>query len=296
VSQASSNKQRASAELGISRSSLYYEPKLPGKDDLLRTRIEEVMINHPGYGYRRLSICLGVNHKRVQRVMQKYGLKPVRRAKAPKKGGDIGRLESKHPDILSTCCPCVPNEVWQSDFTYIRFHGRFVYLATVLDGFTGEVLGSNVSTRHDANLVRRAIERAEVKEGRVPSWFHSDQGSEFDSHYVSDWLTTRGAKLSMSPKGSPWRNGAQESFFGRFKIEFGDFERFQSLDKLVEELYSHLHYFSAIRIKTRLKMSPQEFRQVWETRVGFAVLSTGYESPPQTPPPPGGPCSSDLLV
>ncbi len=44
-----------------------------------------------------------------------------------------------------------------------------MYLVTVLDGFTGEVLESNVSTRHDANLVRRTIERAEVKEGRVPS-------------------------------------------------------------------------------------------------------------------------------
>ena len=82
-----------------------------------------MMINHPGYGYRRLSISLGVNHKRVQRVMQKYGLKPARRAKAPKKERDIGRQEAKHLDILSTCCPCVPNEVWRSDFPTSGFTG-----------------------------------------------------------------------------------------------------------------------------------------------------------------------------
>jgi len=231
-----------------------------------------------------VSIELEVNHKRVQRVMQKYGLKPLRRAKTPNKKNDIGRQEAKYPDILSKYCPCAPNEVWQSDFTYIGFHGRFVYLATVLDGFTGEVLGSNISTRHDAKLVLGAIERAVVKEGRVPTWFHSDQGSEFDSYLVSSWLMTRGTKISMSPKGSPWRNGSQESFFGRFKVEFGDFERFQSLDELVEELYAHLHYFSALRIKTRLKMSPEEFRLVWEKRVGCSGLSPGYEHPPRLRP------------
>ena len=86
VASASSNKAQAARELGVSRSSLYYLRKLPCKDDELRGEIEALMKVHPGYGYRRMAIALSVNHKRVQRVMQKYHLKPLRRAKMPKKG------------------------------------------------------------------------------------------------------------------------------------------------------------------------------------------------------------------
>lgn len=90
--------------------------------------------------------------------------------------------------------------------------------------------------------------------------------------------------ISMNPKGSPWCNGSQESFFGRFKVEFGDFERFDTYADLLEELYAQLHYFSNIRIKTKLKMSPAEFREVWEVRQ--RELSTTYQSPPAPPSPP----------
>ena len=96
--------------------------------------------------------------------------------------------------------------------------------------------------------------------------------------------------ISMNPKGSPWCNGAQESFFGRFKVEFGDFDRFDTLADLLEVLYEQLHYFSNIRIKTRLKMSPAEFREKWESQ--RQQLSTIIHRNPQVmslppdPPPP----------
>lgn len=293
VANASSNKAQAARELGVSRSSLYYPKKLPSKDDELRRQIEALMLVHPGYGYRRVAIELGINHKRVQRVMQKYHLKPLRRAKLPRKTADFCRPARDCPDILSRFSPCAPNEVWVSDFTHIRFQGRFMYLATVLDAFSGEVLGSNISGRHDASFVLTAIERAYQKEGCLPRWFHSDQGSEFNAAMVTDWLTEHGTSISMSPKSSPWRNGAQESFFGRFKVEFGDFDRFDSLEELVEALYIHLAYFSTGRIKNRLKMSPRDFREKWEARNQQTLptstkLSTSYESPPRTPPQ-GGP-------
>ena len=153
--------------------------------------------------------------------------------------------------------------MWISDFTFIRFHDRFIYLVTILDAFTGEVLGINISFTHDARFVLTAIERAYAHVGKLPQWFHSDQGSEFDSELVTTWLTSRGVELSNSPKASPWRNGSQESFFGRFKVELGDPERFDQLPDLLEELYFMLRYFSETRIKNRLKMSPVQFREQW---------------------------------
>jgi transposase InsO family protein len=127
---------------------------------------------------------------------------------------------------------------------------------------------------------RGAIRKTET----LPDWFHSDQGSEYASEDVGAWLTKQGVTVSMNPKGSPWCNGSQESFFGRFKTEFGDFRRFDIYADLLEELYSQLNYFTNIRIKTKLKMSPAKFREKWEIRQ--LELSTGCQSPPHPLFPP----------
>ncbi len=278
------SKTRLAAELKVSRSSLYYERKMPVRDEELRRQIEGVMANHPGYGSPRVAIALKINKKRAARVMRKYGLKPARRSQTPRKPNDVGREPSKHKNILGILSPIAPNLVWASDFTFISFRGEFIYLCTVIDVFTGEVLGFNISRRHDAAFVRLAIERAVRKTGIMPSYLHSDQGSEYASQEVSAWLIDRGVSISMNPKGSPWCNGSQESFFGRFKVEFGDFERFDTYADLLEELYCQLNYFSNLRIKTKLKMPPAEFREKWEQK--NIELSTGCQSPPEPPSPP----------
>ncbi len=57
-------------QLGVARSSLYYAPKLPGKDLALKARIEQAMSDHRAYGHRRLALHLMVNKKRILRVMK----------------------------------------------------------------------------------------------------------------------------------------------------------------------------------------------------------------------------------
>jgi len=256
-------KTRLAKELGVSRASLYYHRKIPDKDEELRRRIESLMAENPGYGSPRVAIALGINKKRAARVMKKFGLKPARRARKPIKHNDIGRESMNYPCILSAMCPAAPDVVWASDFTFISFQNEFIYLCTVIDVFTGEVLGFNISRHHDARFVRVAIERAIERTGTLPEFFHSDQGSEYASDEICSWLKAKGVQISMNPKGSPWCNGSQESFFGRFKVEFGDFDRFDTRADLLEALYQQLSYHSNIRIKTRLKMAPAQFRVLW---------------------------------
>ena len=92
-------------------------------------------------------------------------------------------------------------------------------------------------------------------------WFHSDQGSEYASNRVQSFLESRGVTISMNPKSSRWCNGSKESFFGRLKVEFGEFNRFETYAERLEELYQQLSYCTFERIKTKLRMSPAEFRQ-----------------------------------
>ena len=129
---------------------------MPDKDEELRRQIEAVMAENPGYGSPRVAIALGIDDKRVARVMRKFGLKPARRSKKPRKLGDEGQAPLSHPNILARLSPIAPNVVWASDFTFISYRGEFVYLCTVIDAFTGEVLGFNISRTHDAQFVRLA--------------------------------------------------------------------------------------------------------------------------------------------
>lgn len=257
------SKVELARRLGVSRGSLYYHRKMPEKDEELRREIEAVMPQHPGYGHRRVANELGISRERARRVMRKYHLRPARQAKAPRKPLDEGQPPQQYLCITAVMCPCAPHVVWVSDFTYIAFHGIFLYLATILDLFTGEVLAAQVMTSHCAELILRILETAILRTGYVPDWFHSDQGSEYISSEVREVLELAGVKISMAPKKSPWRNASQESFFGRFKVEFGDPERFKNIDQLVEALYQHIAYFSNLRIKNRLKMPPLEFRKRW---------------------------------
>lgn len=271
------NKSALAKELGVSRSSLYYRPKKPDKDEALRREIERVMLKNPGYGSPRVAIALKINEKRAARVMKKFGLRPARRSKTPYKPADQVRESLALPCVLSTLSPIAPDVVWASDFTFICYRGSFVYLCTVIDVFTGEVLGFNISRTHDANFVLLAIKRAVERTATVPECFHSDQGSEYASNRVQSFLESRGVTISMNPKSSPWCNGSQESFFGRFKVEFGEFDRFETYAELLEELYQQLSYFTFERIKTKLRMSPAEFRQEWiERQSQFAPQIHSY--------------------
>ncbi len=71
---------------------------------------------------------------------------------------------------------------------------------------------------------------------------------------VTDYLESLGTQISVSDKASPWQNGYQESFFGRFKEEAGDFNRFETVGELIEEIYGQINYYNFDRIHTALKM------------------------------------------
>ena len=147
------------------------------------------------------------------------------------------------------------HQVWCSDLTRIVYRGTIWYLATIEDIATRQVLAHQIGKHHDSQLVMSVLQQA-VKTGLKPTIFHSDQGTEFMAQCCTDFLEQRDVQVSVSDVASPWQNGFQESFFGRFKYEFGDFDRFESVGMLIEAIYHHIHYYNHQRIHTALKMPP----------------------------------------
>lgn len=261
-------KKELAQSLGVSISSLYYKPKRESIDLEVKSQIEAVMAENPTYGHKRIAIALKLNKKRIRRVMKKYDIKPYRRrSQRPVKVDDIGKQESQHKNLIENICPVHPSVVWVTDFTYIKWQGKFIYLATVMDLFTREIVGSNISRFHNKELVLGAVEDAMGKRS-PPQIIHSDQGSEYDSEAYENYSKRNNILISMSKKSSPWENGFQESFYSHFKLQLGDLERFDTFGEVIEEILNSIWYYNNKRIHTKLKMPPVEFRELYYNKRG----------------------------
>ncbi len=262
------SKTELAKKLGVSRSSLYYKAKRDAHDEEMRKQILIVLGLHPSYGHKRIALEFGLNNKRIRRVMKKYGITPYRRRlKRLRKKEDEGKEVTKWKNEIIGFCPIRPNIVWASDFTYIKFLGAFIYLATIIDVYTREIIGWNISVRHDTKLVLGALQHAIERRGCTSVYAHSDQGSEYDANAYEEYVLGEGISISMSKKASPWENPFQESFYSQFKVDLGLVSRFEIVEELIEAIYQTIYYYNNKRIHTSLKMTPVIFKQNYENRL-----------------------------
>jgi len=255
------NKTKLAKNLGICRQSLYYKPKLPTKDLALKKQIEEVLAQHKSYGHKRIALHLGVNRKRILRVMKLFDLSPIRKAKMPLKKQDLRQKESFNANLIGDTEINVPSQIWASDFTYLPyFNNKFLYLATIIDCFTKEIISWNLSSKHSTEFIAQTLNEA-IAARKKPKIFHSDQGSEYKSKELSNILKKHKIKCSMSKKSSPWQNSIQESFYGKFKLELGHPKCYETIGELMEAIAMQIYYYNHKRIHSTLKMPPAIFYQ-----------------------------------
>lgn len=261
-------------KLGLACSTLYYRSKKLGPDEEARRLILEVMVANPSYGHRRVALELGWNHKKARRLMKKFSLKPrLRRGQKWQKKGDLGLIPTGYRNLIANWCPLAPDVVWCADFTYLKIRDSFLYLATVIDIYTKEIVGFALSRRHNRFLVKEATLEAVVRRSELPQYFHTDQGSEYQSEEHLGLLEKMGVEVSMSQKGSPWQNGYQESFYSQFKLELGSLNQLKSDGEIAEAIYRQIYYYNHLRIHTAIKMQPRQFylkhldKGVW--RMGY---------------------------
>jgi len=234
------SERRACRTLGQHRSTQRQCPSGPSDEASLTADIIELARTYGRYGYRRVTALLNqagwhVNHKRVQRIWRREGLKVPQ--KQPKKGrlwlndGSCIRLRPERP-----------NHVWSYDFVHDRTDdGRVYRTLNIIDEFTREALAIRVDRKLNSIDVVDALTDLFILRG-PPTFIRSDNGPEFIAEKVQEWISAVGAKTAYIMPGSPWENGYCESFNARFRDELLNGEIFYSLKEakiIIEQWRQH---------------------------------------------------------
>jgi putative transposase len=240
------SERRVCRVLGQHRSTQRRIPQ--GRDDEARLTADIIALarQYGRYGYRKIAELLRsragwvVNHKRVERIWRREGLKVP--AKQPKKGrlwladGSCIRLRAERP-----------NHVWSYDFVEDRTHeGRKYRMLNVIDEFTHECLAIRVNRKLKAVDVIDVLSDLFILRG-VPGHIRSDNGAEFVAKAVQEWITAVGAKTAYIAPGSPWENGFIESFNARLRDELLDGEIFYSFKEATIVIESWRRHYNTLR-------------------------------------------------
>ncbi len=257
---------------GLARSTFYYQCQATQRADaqsILAARIRTVYDEHKGrYGFRRITAALRrsteepVNHKCVQRLMQKMGLRALIRAK--KRVRHVtGMSDEQVPNILHRdFCATAPNQKWVTDVTEFNVSGHKLYLSACMDLYNGEIVAYRMARRPVFEMVSSMLETALSRTSCAAGLIvHSDQGWHYKMQPYRAMLARHGAKQSMSRKGNCFDNAAIESFFGTLKAEYFHLKRPDSVDALEAGVHDYVQYYNRERIKLGLQgLSPVEYR------------------------------------
>ena len=172
------------------------------------------------YGYRKITALINqcytspINHKRVQRIMQKHHLNCRVR---PKKTTRIGKPYYKTDNLLQrqfkASCPM---EVLTTDITYLPFGHSMLYLSSIMDIYNREIVAYKIDDKQDQSLVNDTLNQIDIPESCI---LHSDQGSVYTSYAYYQLCEEKGIIRSMSRKGTPADNAPIESFHSSLKSE-----------------------------------------------------------------------------
>jgi len=254
--------------LDVAPSSFYYHRRVP--DDLdLRAVIEEIALDYPRYGYRRVQAELArrgwqVNHKRVQRLMQEASLVVEVRHYCQTTNSCHGY--GCYPNLVKGLEIVRPNQVWAADLTYIRLERQFVYLAVLLDLFTRSIRGWELAGHMTEDLPKAALFKA--LQSQHPEIHHSDQGVQYAATGYIQVLEAAQVKISMTAKGRPTENAFVERLMRTLKEEEVYLHEYQDL----ADARAHIgHFLERVYMQKRVHsalgyMPPAEFEAQWYTQ------------------------------
>jgi putative transposase len=262
------SKRRACELLDIARSGLGYRSVRAERDAPTLEAMQRLAGQYPRYGYRRIRVFLrreghGMSRHRAHRLWRLQGLQLPRRR--PRR-----RVAASRPRPLPAFGP---NHVWAYDFVFdASASGQQIKCLTVIDEFTRECLAIDVAGSIRSARVIEVLKRLISLHG-APRYLRSDNGLEFVSHAILEWLDSEKIETALIDPGKPWQNGDAESFNGKFRDECLSLEWFRSREEARVVIETWRRHYNHVRPHSSLKdLTPIEFKTRYDSVNQGAVL------------------------
>ena len=245
--------------------------------------------NHRKYGRPRIvqelkRMGIVVNNKKVYRLMKERGLTATpRKRRYSSYKGQIGKIcgnqllqrklnKDKHIYVYERHFETDrPYQILGTDVTQFQIAAGKLYLSPIIDFYTREILGYDISTSPNYAQIRRMMKMMLNNHGEVfnGTILHSDQGYQYQMKAYQNLLKEHGIIQSMSRKGNCLDNSPTENFFGRLKTEiFYDKEfEYKSLDQLKKSIENYIKYYNEQRIVVKYGDSPINIRHSYQNQV-----------------------------
>lgn len=226
--------------------------------------VADIHAHNPDMGYRQvrdtleLEFGLKLCDPTVWRSMKRLCIHGyTRKRKLPTTCG--GMEHTRYSNVLArNFTSNVPMQKIVTDVTYIRYRGKWFYLAAYLDLFNNEIVEWQLSDTFDNFLVMRPAERLlkRTESTAHQVLLHSDQGVQYSSAGFCNLLSQYNVTQSMSRAGNPYDNAVMESFWGRFKDVLRCRFRYWKHDDLNSVIAEAIHYFNFYRPVRKLNGKP----------------------------------------
>jgi putative transposase len=240
--------------LGMSRSSIYYRPRVNAGDIMIMNLIDEIFTKYPFYGKRRMCVELNrrgmeIGIKKTRSLMRIMGLEAI----YAKPRTSIAHPEHrKFPYLLRGLAIGKPNMVWATDITYIRMPNGWIYLTAIIDWFSRFIIAWEVSITLEADFCIAALQNGLEKYSQ-PEIFNSDQGVQFTSQEFIAILQGNNIRISMDGRGRCFDNIFTERLWRSIKYEEVYLKEYNSVQDAVSNLGSYIDFYNNERPHQSLK-------------------------------------------
>ena len=162
-----------------------------------------------------------MNHKKIIRIMKKYGMTTkIRRTNPYKLAARIRQENIVCPNLVNRKFKeQEPNTVYSTDITYLKYSGTTAFLSVMLDVKTSEVISYSLSDNLQMGFVLDTINSGIKKYPTDNLIIHSDRGVHYTNNVYQMLLKNNNIQQSMSAPATPRDNAPIESFFGHLKDE-----------------------------------------------------------------------------
>lgn len=268
--------------LGLSSSTYHFWKNHENDTDQEDAKLAEAIRfvqeqNHWAYGAKRMARFLvmegfaeSLNHKRVERVMDRFDLHAkVRRRRYPK---NYYLALKENPvelpgNVLARDFKAErPMRKLVTDITYLPTDEGWIYMAAVLDLWNREIVSYRIDRHIGLYLVMDVVTQLKGKGLNSETLIHSDMGWTYTHASYVNHLKDLGVLQSMSRKGNCWDNACMENFFGHLKAEtVRQFkgEKALSVDEMEKLVDDYIVWYNNRRIQKKLGyLSPVDYRKL----------------------------------